>query len=152
MDMQKQWPYKAPQLAQRATHRVNHEGSFVQAFISPERRSRYLQLLTDPKRRQKILDRLNYNLDYIPSLVHELSQSQDRPEVIEQLLRSKGAGPTCHIMSDGLATDGQEAPLLTALKQIWGHSFGSIASCIPGRLAYYKPQAPSRGLILEWNP
>ena len=40
-----------------------HEVAFVTAFIIPERRERYLSLLGNPKRRSKLLNRLNHAQD-----------------------------------------------------------------------------------------
>src|SRR5437016_7970597 len=49
------------------TQAMNHEEAFVQAFIVPDKQSRYLSLLASRKRRVEFLDRLNHHLDYDPS-------------------------------------------------------------------------------------
>ena len=38
-----------------------HEEALVRAFFVPSKRARYLTLLGNPKRRRKILDRLNHH-------------------------------------------------------------------------------------------
>ncbi|WIL19278.1 hypothetical protein [Geothrix sp.] len=128
---------------------MSHEEAFVKAFITSEKQARWAQFLSSSKRRKEILDRLNHNLPYIPALGTEVPGNQDFPAELEKLLKAKGAGPTCHVIVDGLKIDGQELPLSEALTQICMHEFGAVLSCIPGRLAYYKPESPNRGVILE---
>ena len=127
---------------------MNHEESFVRAFILPEKRARYLEMLKTPKRRQDILARLNHCLDYDASLATELSSAESNPENLERLLRSKGAGNMCHLIGDQLELDGQEITLAEGLEAVKSHDFGAVALCAPG-LAYYKSEAPSNGVILE---
>jgi hypothetical protein len=50
---------------------------------------------------------------------------------------------------DGLKADGRELPLREALMLICMHRSGAILSCLPGRLAYYKPESPAPGILLE---
>ena len=78
-----------------------------------------------------------------------MPSEQDFPDELEKLLRAKGAGPSCHVIVDGLKVDGRELPLREALMLICMHRSGAILSCLPGRLAYYKPESPKPGLIFE---
>ena len=128
---------------------MDHEQAFVKTFVASAKRARWSQFLSNPKRRKEILNQLNHNLPFIPSLGSEVPGKFDFPEELERLLKSKGAGPTCHVIVDGLKIDGKELPLCDALHEVCLHNFGAILSCIPGRLAYYKPESPGRGVILE---
>ena len=128
---------------------MGHEEAFVKAFIAPDKQARWMQFLSNPKRRSEILDRLNHNLPYNPALGTEVPGNQDHPAGLERLLKAKGAGPVCHVIADGSKIDGQELPLSVALREIGTHEFGAVLSCLPGRLAYYKPESPGRGIILE---
>ncbi len=65
------------------------------------------------------------------------------------MLKSKGAGETCHIISDIIELDGLDLPLRDALEEIESYILGSILCCVPGRLAYYKPEDPGTRYILE---
>ena len=49
-----------------------HEIGFVSSFIIPERRERYLSLLGNPKRRGKVLNRLNHSQDVDLSLARQV--------------------------------------------------------------------------------
>src|SRR5688572_4218259 len=121
---------------------MNHEESFVTAFIVPDKRSRYLELLKNRKRRREILERLNHHLDYDASLATQVSGADASLGNLEQLLRSKGAGDMCHVVGDQLELDGQEIALAEGLEAVGSHDFGAAVLCVPGKLAYYKPEAP----------
>lgn len=131
---------------------MSHETEFVKSFITSEKRARWLQFLSDPKRRQEILGRLNHNLPFISGFGAEVPGDQDFPSELERRLKALGAGPTCHVMVEGLKMDGRELPLSEALHGICMHGSGAVLSCIPGRLAYYRPASPGAGFILERPP
>lgn len=128
---------------------MTHETAFIQAFITPAKRARYAQFLGDPKRRSEILGRLDQDWAYRRDLATELPSEQDFPDALEALLKAKGAGPKAHVIVQGLKLDGKEVPLREALFALFMHPGGAVLSCIPGRLAYYKPQAPGAGILLE---
>ncbi|MBP1628853.1 MAG: hypothetical protein H6Q00_3328 [Holophagaceae bacterium] len=131
---------------------MTHEVLFAKFFITSEKRARWTQFLSNTKRRKEVLNRLSHDLPYIHELATEIPSIQDFPEELERLLKEKGAGPTCHVIVDGLKIDGHELPLTEAIKAVFLHDSGAILSCIPGRLAYYKPEPPAHGLILERVP
>lgn len=128
---------------------MNHEEAFAKAFLPSEKRARFIQHLADPKKRREMLERLSDGLPYMPGFATEVPGEQDFPSELEKLLKAKGSGPTCHVIADGLKADGRELPLREALNLICMHERGAILSCLPGRLAYYKPESPRAGLILE---
>lgn len=128
---------------------MGHEEAFAKAFLPSEKRARFIQLLAQPKRRKEILSQLNRRLPYLSEFATEVPSAQDFPDELEKLLTTKGAGPTCHVIADGLKADGRELPLREALRLICMHGPGAILSCLPGRLAYYKPASPGLGILLE---
>ena len=121
------------------------EDIFVNTFVVREKRSRYAQLLSKPKTRAKILDRLNHAFDYDRRLAFNMPNQSD----IESHLRSKGAPTVCHVIADAHALDGKEVSLQDAVRELWGHGFGYILVCLPDRLAFYQPEAPSEPVVLE---
>jgi len=128
---------------------LSAEEAFVKAFLTSEKRARFLQFLANPRRRKEILDKLNHDLPFMPEFASTVPGHQDFPEELEKLLQAKGAGPICHVIADGLKADGRDLPLREALNLVCLHPFGAILSCVPGRLAYYKPEAPEAGILLE---
>jgi len=128
---------------------MDHEAAFARAFILSAKRARFIQYLGDGRHRKELLERLNQGLPLVPGVATEVPGAQDYPAELEKLLISKGAGPSCHVLADGLKADGRELPLRAALDLICLHGAVAILSCVPGRLAYYKPEAPAGGFILE---
>ncbi len=128
---------------------LSAEEAFVKAFLTSEKRARFLQFLANPRRRKEILDKLNHDLPYMPEFAATVPSQQDFPEELEKLLKTKGAGPSCHVIADSLKADGRDLPLREALNLICLHPFGAILCCVPGRLAYYRPEAPGAGILLE---
>ena len=128
---------------------MEHEQAFVKAFIAPANRARFIHFLPDPKRRQEVLRRLDHALPYLRDLAEVLSSEQDYPAELEKLLKAKGAGPTCHLMASGMKEDGRTLPLKEALMRVCMQEFGAVISCIPGRLAYYRPESPGPGILFS---
>ena len=128
---------------------MDHEAEFTRAFIASAKRARFIQALAQPKHRSEALAQLDEDLPYMPGFATEVPSAQDFPAELEKLLRAKGAGPTCHVIAEGLKADGRELPLREALNQICLQGSGAILSCLPGQLAYYRPAAPGRGILLE---
>jgi hypothetical protein len=131
------------------TSSVDHEAAFAKAFLPSEKRARFVQVLAQPRRRKEMLVQLNGHLPYLAAYATAVPSEQDFPDALVTLLRSKGAGPTCYVIADGLKADGRELPLREALMLICMHRSGAILSCLPGRLAYYKPESPAPGILLE---
>jgi len=127
------------------------ETAFVDAFILPEKRARCQSFLTNPKRRRKILGRLNHVLDYIPEFAHQIPGGQHNVDGIARLLNDRGVKDTdtLYVISCLRALDGQEYPLRQALELVHEEQSGSVVCCIPGRLAYYRPESPENGYILQ---
>ncbi|MBK8791867.1 MAG: hypothetical protein IPN59_01720 [Holophaga sp.] len=128
---------------------MDHETAFTKSFILSAKRARFLQGLADPKTRKEALERLSCELPYMTGFAMEVPGHQDFPNELEKLLRAKGAGPRCHVIADGLKADGRELALREALNLVCLHDRGAVLLCLPGHLAYYKPESPRPGIILE---
>lgn len=125
-----------------------HERAFVEAFIAPDRRERYLLHLASSKNRRKILDRLNHHLDLRKGIASELTADLTPDSLVAELKR-RGIPARCHIIADASDEDGQELPLEDAVSLALMHPFGVILCCVPGRLALYKPESPASLYLLE---
>ncbi len=131
---------------------MTHEEAFAKAFLPSEKRARFIQNLADPKKRPDMLAQLDSKLPCLPRYATVLPGEQDFPGELEKLLKARGAGPTCYVIAHGLKADRRELPLREALDLVCMHELGAILSCLPGRLAYYKPEAPRPGILLEHLP
>jgi hypothetical protein len=127
---------------------MNHEEAFVKAFIDSDKQSRYLEMLANQKRRNTFLVRFAHHLDYIPSLAVQIPPAQQTSEQIYKLLRKRGAGDTCHVISAMSGIDGKDFKLQEALNEVVGFGMGTVVSCVPGALAYYEADAIGERFIL----
>lgn len=134
-----------------------HEETLIAAFISKEKQDRYRFLLgsKDPNRRIECLERLNHcrdlNEKYVTWLPRE-PRSTTRDTEIAVLLREKGSPELVYVLACSCPVDGQIMPLLAAMDQTTAAGWGTIISCIPGKLAYYFDEEGERRAILERNP
>jgi hypothetical protein len=123
-----------------------HENGLA-LFVIPAKRARFRESLGSPRRRKKLLGQLDHfdHLDEKWATEAPLGS----PDDVAANLRSRGAPETCHVVSSDEDLDGRELPLLAALAAIEQGYSGTFVSCVPGRLAYFRSEPPSRGLILQ---
>ena len=125
-----------------------HEEATIRAFFSPLRRLRWLESLSSPKRRDKILEKLNHCQDFDDRFRTLLSSKSD----VVSLLKSHGSPKSCYVISSVLALDGCELELSEAISQTELAGWGTIISCIPGQLAYYYDECGKRRILLAREP
>ena len=124
-----------------------HEEMFARNFIKTDKKERYLALLQSAKGRSKLAFGLNHCSDIdmrYASLVPTEYQSEAG---IYELLKKKGASDKCHVMSSNPMIDGEDIPLIEALKSTIGRGMGTFISCIPGRLGYFEFEDPGKRYI-----
>jgi hypothetical protein len=119
---------------------VNHEEAFVKAFIPNQRQERFLGIIASRKKRAKLLTELAHFNALNPKFMVEIPSNQRRGSALVELLKAKGAGPTCYVMSENTKLDGREMELEAALKETVGYQMGTLISCVPGRLAYFEDE------------
>src|SRR5580704_4873800 len=129
---------------------VNHEEALVKAFIPPHRQERFLEIIAKPKKRAKLLKELYHFDDLNPECMVAIPRNQQDPSAILKLLREKGAGPKCYVMSSNSRLDGKEVELAIALEQTVGNQEGTLISCVPGKLGYFEDE--DGRCILERRP
>ena len=130
-----------------------HEEATVRSFIVPEKQERLLSFLSKEKDRKKLTMELHKSgmIDkrfstLVPWKVDPSLKLQDRYlqgiEKVVQILRSRGAGPTCWAISTASSLDGRELDLAFAIRQVGGGN-ATILSCLPGKLAYFQDEYES---------
>ena len=125
-----------------------HEEATIRAFIIPPRRPRWLESLAAEKRRASFLDRLNHCRDIDERYATPVPSNAD----VFALLKARGAPVTCYVLSATAALDARELPLAEAVAELERGGWGTIISCLPGRLAYYYDECGERRLLLERGP
>jgi hypothetical protein len=119
---------------------VNHEEALVRAFIPPHRQERFLEIIAKPKKRAKLLTQLYHFDDLNPKFMVAIPPNQQNPSALVRILKAKGAGPKCYVMSTNSRLDGREVDLETALEETVGNQEGTLISCVPGRLGYFEDE------------
>jgi hypothetical protein len=119
---------------------VNHEEALVKAFIPAHRQERFLEIIAKPKKRAKLLTELSHFKALNPKFMVSIPPNQKNPAALVKLLRAKGAGTKCYVMSENRDLDGREVDLETALKETVGAQMGTLISCVPGRLGYFEDE------------
>jgi hypothetical protein len=117
---------------------VNHEEELVKAFIPPHRQERFLEIIAKPKKRAKLLTQLYHFDDLNPKFMAAIPPNQQNASALVEILKAKGAGTKCYVMSTNSKLDGQEVNLEAALEATVGSQEGTLISCVPGRLGYFE--------------
>jgi len=119
---------------------MNHEEALIKAFIDPRKTERYLEIMANPKKRAKFTKDLAHFKALNPKFMVSILPSQQNPTGIANLLKAKGAGARCWVISEDSKLDGQELDLEIALKNTVGYQMGTLISCVPGRLGYFEDE------------
>ena len=116
------------------------ERRFVEAYVERSTRGRYLEMLKGPKRRQKVLDRLNHNPGFDFSKARDLGSID--ADGLTALLGSLRVEPTGFLMADGSELDGRELRIELAVQELVGTHWGAVLICPPKPIAVYREEAP----------
>jgi hypothetical protein len=119
---------------------MNHEEEVIKAFILPNKRNRYLEFLTTPKRRKKFIAQLAHFKHLNPKFAFSVPGRDANPDSLLKLLVTKGAGSKCWVISENSEFDAREMDLGVALKETIGYGMGTFISCVPGKLAYFEDE------------
>jgi hypothetical protein len=127
---------------------VPEEHLLARFFVSTKR-ERYAEMISKPKKRVKFLAELDHFKSLDPRYIVPIAPNEQHPDQIALILARKGAPRFCWITSSLKELDGQQKPLLDALKEIVGRQMGTFLTCIPGALAYYEGEEMRDRCILE---
>lgn len=113
------------------------EEIIVKTFFVKSIQQRVLFELSSPQKRYDAFGRRN---DFIRTeSMFEIPKPNSDPEEIEKLLKKRGAGNMCYVMTSAESDiDGEEIPLKKALEDLIWSGMPFIISCIPNKLAYYQ--------------
>jgi hypothetical protein len=120
--------------------------AFVNAFVRPEQRGRYLQV---PEKfysdiPQGLNNRLQMNLAV--DVPRELQS-----EFIVEFLRTEQVAETCFVLGQVATDDNPRSATDAAIRTIDQYQFGGIACIESGKLAFLKGEDPGR-FVLSTNP
>ena len=127
-----------------------HEELFVKNFIVPQKRERYLSMLSSQKMREKILENFYHLNDLDERFMIRVPNDKQQTQNIYGLLKEKKSHDICYFISTDSEIDGKELDLLEVLENKVDECYdGTIVSCIAGKLAYYEGESPGERYILE---
>jgi hypothetical protein len=120
-------------------------------FIVGDWRSRFRESLAPGKRRNKLRSQLPHFSHLDPRFATQVPKGQQRGATLVSLLRAKGAGETCYLLSEDNDLDGREISLREALNKVVDDDshLATFISCLPGRLAYFHGEEPESRYLLE---
>jgi len=124
------------------------ERKFIELYILPARRRRYLEFLKGRRHREKVLERLNHTLDFDPEKAVEVPGAGADEDGLYSLLASFHVEGTCHLMGDGNPLDGHELRIDRAVPELLRSHWGIVLICPPRPIALYKEESPGRLLLL----
>ena len=113
------------------------EEAFIKAFITPDKRERYLRFVASPKRRDKFLNDFYHNIIFDVGVGIELSNLNLSLENVETWLRERGAGDQAYIISPSDKVDRQWFPLSEILFFLASRGIPGIVCCKIGELAFF---------------
>jgi len=119
---------------------LDHERATIRAFVLPNKQERFLSFTSNPKSRHKFVRELAHFRHLDPRYIKPIAPRDHTPDAIATLLRSKGAGNKCWVISELERLDGREISLESVLSEVVGYGVGTIVSCISGRLAYFEDE------------
>jgi hypothetical protein len=135
-----------------------HERGTIKAFVVRDKQERLLSFVSNPKNRTKFTHELAKRVVIDKRFATSVPWKVDPGlelwarhlqgiENIANLLKSKGAGQTCWVISESSSLDGREMKLESILEKVVGSGNATILSCLPGRLAFFSDEYES--LLLE---
>ena len=128
---------------------LDSEEALVRAFVVPAKQQRLLELLANPKRRRDALRTLAHFRDLDTRYTVAITPGQQSAAGISGILRARGAPAACYLVSESADFDGRTMALSDALDAVVGAGYGTLVSCIPGRLGYYEGEGPSDRRVLS---
>lgn len=125
------------------------EREFVARFIRPDRKERWSEGLPHPKRRAKLLDRMNhlFHEDVEPNRMVAIAPRDQTVDGVMAALRARGATGTCWCVSSNAKIDAMMMDLGEALGRTIGSGFGTLLIC-SARLAYFEGEEMADRWIL----
>lgn len=129
------------------TGRLSEHEEGLSRFIEPAHRARFRDSLRNEKLRAKLRDQLAH-FRWLDAR-YAVSAGPLDVDGITQRLRALGAPDTCFVISENETLDGRKMPLDEAVRAVLWGDYGTLLSCVPGRLAFYCDEAPLDVTILQ---
>ena len=130
---------------------MNHEQSFVAAFIKRTKRDRYREMLSKPQLRHKFTGQLAHFKDIDPRYRLPIPSNLLFAGNTARELQKRHSPSVVFAVSEDATLDQTEIPLVDALRIVIGRGMGTVLSCIPGRLAFVETE-DERYILERYDP
>ena len=123
----------------------------VAVFLAAGARRRAREVLWS-KGRKKWTAKLGHFADLDSKALVPIPPESQSASKVEELLRRNGAPDLCWLVSERSDWDGRQMVLTDALEAVLGAGFGTVISCIPGRLGFFEGERPGDRYIIRRRP
>ena len=124
-----------------------HEREFVEAFVLPNKRDRWNELLAG-KRRSAILGRLAGWDDFLIGTMTRIPRATSSAQILAMIRNAHSIlSEHCLVISMWVKIDQKFVPLEDAIEMTVGIGLGTVVSIDPGKLAYYEGEQGDRFLM-----
>lgn len=122
---------------------------FIKSFIIANKQNRMIELLSNKKRRYKILSEIYHFKHLDPKYSYKIPPDLQTSKQLYELLIKKGALDICYIISPDQRYDMKEIELNKIIEIIINAKISAFISCVPGQLGYFEGENPGERYILE---
>jgi hypothetical protein len=119
---------------------VHSELALIAAFVKRSKRDHYRDFVSNPRLRQKFIDKLAHFSDFDPRYRSSIEGDNLVIDNIASQLEKKHSPKIIYAISASPALDQKELSLVEALHKTVGSHTGTVLSCIPGRLAFVETE------------
>ncbi|MGF1483179.1 MAG: hypothetical protein ACFBZ8_02315 [Opitutales bacterium] len=127
-----------------------HEIAFIETFVLPERRERWLMKFGNPKIRSRFLTRLADSRDFCPNLLEKIEVTSLQSTSLNDIIKlPKTWSGICYIISQWDAADQKQLPFKDCITMIHGIGLGSVVSIVPGSVCFYEGEMPGDTYLLK---
>ncbi len=114
------------------------EIEIVKTFIEPKRRQRFLEFVSSPKNRDKVLYEINSPAVFNQDLITEIKGSERTPERLVAKYKELGMGGRVYVISANGDWDGQKFQMSYIVGECLAMGIDTIGFCWKTKTAFYE--------------
>ena len=118
----------------------------IEKFIVKGKRERYLNFLSNEKRRNEFTGELYHFNNFKWELFREIKGNENEAEIIAELVKKKKLTPTCYVISVNSKFDGKQFSLTEAIEEILGTE-ATLIIFGDADIVYYEGEPPFNRFI-----